>query len=64
MGPAMVTATLANCNFVSPEMFTVIAKVRNKPTEAAKRKALAQVEVRFWHLVDIQGLAINSAFWG
>ena len=47
MGPAMVTATLANCNFASPAMFTLIAEVRNEPTEAAKRKAPAQVEVRY-----------------
>ena len=38
MGPAMVTATLANCNFASPAMFELIAGVRSEPAEAAKRE--------------------------
>jgi hypothetical protein len=64
MGPAMVTATLANCNFASPAMFTLIAEVRNEPTEAAKREAPAQVEVRYWHLADIPTGTSNVRFWG
>ena len=64
--PAMVTATLANCNFVSPAMFTIIAGVRNEPTEAAshEKEGAGAVEVRYWHKADISMLVINVRFFG
>ena len=53
----MVTATLANCNFASPAMFTVIAGVRNEPTEAAshEKEGAGAVEVRYWPLDGVIG---------